>query len=146
MTAALACVDVAYEADRAVAACVLAADWAASSASATHVVRVDGVAGYVPGRFFERELPCIRAVLDEIDAPLGAVIVDGYVWLDDRGKMGLGAHLFESLGGRIPVVGVAKTAFRGSAFAAPVLRGGSARPLYVTASGMEPIEAARRVR
>jgi deoxyribonuclease V len=144
-TGPIACIDVAYPSAGGVAACVLTADWTSAEPVARHVVRVDAVAAYVPGRFYERELPCIRAVLEQVCVPLGAVIVDGYVWLDDRGAKGLGAHLFEALGRSLPVVGVAKTAFRGSAFAEPVLRGGSARPLYVTAAGMDVAEAARRV-
>lgn len=46
----------------------------------------------------------------------------------------------------MPVVGVAKTAFKGSSFAVPVLRGSATRPLYVTAAGMDPEMAAGRVR
>jgi len=136
---------VAYDQDTAFAACVLAAEWTSSSALHTHVAHKEGVAAYVPGRFYERELPCIDAVLSEVRAPLGVVVVDGYVWLDDRGRRGLGAHLFDALGGRVPVVGVAKTAFRGAAFALQVLRGGSTRPLHVTAIGMDPAAAAERV-
>jgi hypothetical protein len=41
-------------------------------------------------------------------------IVDGYVWLDDAGKPGLGAHLYQALGGRVAVLGVAETKFRGA--------------------------------
>jgi deoxyribonuclease V len=43
------------------------------------------------------------------------------------------------------VVGVAKTAFQGSTFATPVTRGTSARPVFVTARGMDVAEAARLV-
>jgi deoxyribonuclease V len=44
------------------------------------------------------------------------------------------------------VIGVAKTAYAGSTFATPVLRGTSAKPLYVTARGIARDEAARLVR
>ena len=46
---------------------------------------------------------------------------------------------------RVPVIGVAKTSFRGSGFAQAVLRGTSQRPLYVTAAGMKPEIAAAHV-
>ena len=55
---------------------------------------------------------------------------------------GLGAHLHEALGGGVPVIGVAKTSFMGSAFAEVVRRNGSASPLFVTAAGVEPAVAA----
>jgi deoxyribonuclease V len=42
----------------------------------------------------------------------------------------------------IPVVGVAKTAFRTATHALPVRRGTSTRPLYVTAAGMSTVDAA----
>ena len=42
----------------------------------------------------------------------------------------------------VPVICVAKTAFRGASHAAGVLRGGSSRPLYVTAAGLTVAEAA----
>jgi deoxyribonuclease V len=43
------------------------------------------------------------------------------------------------------VIGVAKTAFRTATHAIPVLRGTSARPLYVTATGMPRTAAAELV-
>jgi deoxyribonuclease V len=42
----------------------------------------------------------------------------------------------------IPVIGVAKSRFRTATHAVPVLRGSSARPLFVTASGMPAAVAA----
>ncbi len=98
---------------------------------------------YVPGAFYKRELPAILALLDMIDMPLDTLIVDGYVMLGPRA--GLGKHLFDALGSRIPVIGVAKGRFRG-ATAQAVCRGGSRRPLYVTAAGMAAEEAAARIR
>lgn len=61
-------------------------------------------------------------------------MVDGYVDLDPGGRPGLGARLHAGLGGGVPVIGVAKTAFRTATHAAQVIRGHSARPLYVTAA------------
>ena len=58
------------------------------------------------------------------------ILVDGYVWLEE-GRPGLGGALFASV--RLPVIGVAKTRFRG-ANAVEVLRGQSHSPLYITAA------------
>jgi deoxyribonuclease V len=141
--------DVHYDAggsDGATAACVVAADWTSSAAREEHVVAIESVNPYRAGAFFERELPCLVRVLALLSASVQVVVVDGYVELDERGAPGLGAHLHDSLGGRVAVVGVAKTSFRGATFATEVLRGTSRSPLYVTARGIATAEAARLVR
>lgn len=137
----IACVDVDYRDAEAVAACVGIARWDDAAPSIESVVRIAAVAPYEPGAFYRRELPCILAVLATM-RDVGLVVVDGYVWLA-RERPGLGARLHEALGGSVPVVGVAKTAFRGNDAAVPVLRGRSARPLYVTAIGVDVDAAAR---
>jgi deoxyribonuclease V len=71
------------------------------------------------------------------------LIVDGYVDLDPAGRPGLGAKLHDEMG--VPVIGVAKTAFRGATHAAAVHRGSATRPLYVTAAGLTVERAARLV-
>lgn len=141
-----AVVDVHYVDSKATAACVVAASWSDATPIEAHTMAIADIAPYVPGRFFERELPCILALLPRVACELSAVIVDGYVDLDDAGTPGLGAHLFERLGRKCAVIGVAKTAYGDSKFATPVLRGTSARPLYVTAAGIAREEAARLVR
>jgi deoxyribonuclease V len=83
------------------------------------------------------------SVLARVSDPLETIVVDGYVWLEE-GKHGLGAHLYEALGRRVPVVGVAKTRFVGAA-AKAVQRGSSRRPLYVSAAGIDPRIAARHI-
>ncbi len=95
--------------------------------------------------FWRRELPCILAILKQLPALPAVIVIDGYVWLDGDGRKGLGAYLFDALDGKVAIVGVAKRAFRGSAHAAPVLRGSSDRPLFVTANGMPPVEAAAAI-
>jgi deoxyribonuclease V len=111
------------------------------------VAECAGVAEYEPGRFYLRELPCLMAVLGKCGEVEGGVpevlVVDGYVWLEG-GRAGLGGHLWEALGRRGAVVGVAKTKFAGAG-GVEVLRGGSMRPLYVTAAGIAEEEAAKRV-
>ena len=98
-----------------------------------------GTAAYVPGAFYKRELPAILALLDVIELSLATLIVDGYVMLGSR--PGLGKHLFEALGSRIPVIGVAKNRFKGTS-ALSVYRGVSRNPLYITAAGITAEEAA----
>ena len=144
----LACIDVDYrsESGPAVSACLLFRSWLDPEPTAERVAVVDRIAPYKPGSFYLRELPCALAVLELVPEPLEAVVVDGYVWLDGDGRQGMGAHLYETLGRRVPVVGVAKNPFKGSEHAEPVLRGRSEKPLFVTAAGMDPVEAAGQVR
>jgi deoxyribonuclease V len=143
----IACVDVDYRGDEAAAACVLSAGWADEAPAGELVERVVGVAPYVPGQFYKRELPCLLAVLRRVTQPIDVVVIDGYVWLEDESRPGLGAHLYEALGKRVPVVGVAKTQFLSAKLAVAVVHGTlSTKPLFVTAAGMSVNEAADRVR
>jgi deoxyribonuclease V len=104
---------------------------------------VPEVAPYRPGEFYLRELPPLRAVLHGIDG-LGLLVVDGYADLDPGGRPGLGAHAHAEFA--IPVIGVAKSAFRTATHAIPVRRGTSARPVFVTAAGIPRVYAAELVR
>ncbi len=126
----------------AVAAAVLVDRWTAEQPVANHVVTVHGIEAYVPGEFYRRELPCLLAVLGVIDEPLRAVVVDGHVWLGQR--PGLGHHLWQALGRRVAVVGIAKNRFHAGGHV-DVRRGSSERPLCVTAVGMDAQAAAREV-
>jgi deoxyribonuclease V len=142
----IAFLDVAYTADAAGVACVLTDSWLAATALAQRALRIAHVpAPYQPGAFYQRELPLLRALVDELQPAPGIMVVDGYVWLAEQAP-GLGARLFEALGGTIPVVGVAKSRYRGQTCAVEVLRGGSRRPLHVSAAGVEPPQAADWVR
>ena len=95
------------------------------------------------GQFYRRELPCILRLIEQLDEAPDEMVIDGYVTLGK--KPGLGQYLFESFGGRIPVVGVAKSRYR-TAPGIEVLRGRSKRPLYVTSAGIDPHLAAERIK
>ena len=144
-----ACLDVDYSSARTCAACVLFARWNSSKPTAELLARLNSedAAGYIPGAFYERELPALLAVLDKlpftVDA-LDALVVDGYVWLG-HGRPGLGHYLFEATQRRVPVIGVAKNAFADNGVALPLLRGGSQTPLYVTAIGIDALEARQAI-
>lgn len=127
-------------------ACAIAESWEAAEPTRELVLDVNGVMPYRPGQFFERELPGLLRILEQVAQPLDAIIVDGYVVLDENGSPGLGGHLHEALGRSVPVIGIAKRPYRGSEFAEKVLRGESRVPLFVTARGISAQEAAVRVR
>lgn len=150
----IAALDVAYgsepdHAGLAVAACVRAEDWTSAESLDVSTETVLGAGAYEPGAFYKRELPALLSVLGH--APRAEIlIVDGYVWLEGGGRPGLGARLFEAIGGRSAVVGVAKSPMRADegqgAWSAPVLRGKSATPLRVTSIGLDRAAAAEAVR
>jgi len=136
-------VDVHYFGTAARAALVTAQDPEFCLVAATRTVMVPQEAPYRPGEFYLRELPPLRAVCRGADR-LALIVIDGYVDLDPAGRPGLGAYVHAEIGA--PVIGVAKTSYRGATHAARVLRGKSARPLFVTAAGMNVADAARMVR
>jgi deoxyribonuclease V len=121
------------------AAAVLAADAAFAHVLAERTAVLPRVPPYRPGEFYLRELPPLRAVLEDLSG-LGLLVVDGYADLDPSGRPGLGARAHAEFG--LPVIGVAKSRFRTATHAVPVLRGSSVRPLFVTAAGMPAGHAA----
>jgi deoxyribonuclease V len=142
-------VDVDYRDTEVIAAAIGFESWTADRTIIEVVVTSDAPpAPYEPGKFYLRELPHIRSALALLMPPLTAIIVDGFVWLGANpglaANAGLGAHLYAALGETTPIIGVAKTQFAG-AMAIEVIRGASARPLYVTAAGMDATEASEHV-
>ena len=139
--------DIAYSDTQGYAVAVTFPTWDAAAVTATYAATVSPIAAYEPGAFYKRELPCLLAVLAQVDlAEVSCVVVDGYVTLGTEGRAGLGQHLFAALGERVPVVGVAKTRFAGVApQVAPVLRGQSQNPLYITSVGLPLVQAAALV-
>ena len=125
------------------AAAVVAADAAFSHLAADLIALVPHAEPYQPGQFWRRELPPLRAVLGGVDT-MSLLIIDGYADLDPDGRPGLGARASEEF--KVPVIGVAKSAFRGASHAIEVRRGASARALYITATGMPRGDAADLVR
>lgn len=139
----IAAFDVHYLADSCAAAAVLFSDYSDAEPTATYAQVLPGAADYISGEFYIRELPCILTLLKQIRKAPDEMVVDGYVMLGNR--PGLGQHLFESFDGKIPVVGVAKSKFKGSS-GAEIFRGGSKYPLYVTSAGVDLQKASERIR
>lgn len=140
----IAAFDVNYLKDgSASAAAVIFRDYKDSKSVAEYVQCIPNIEDYIPGEFYKRELPCILSLIEQFNETLDEMIVDGYVMLGDRS--GLGKHLFDSFVGKIPVIGVAKSKFKGSS-GIKVYRGRSMRPLYVTSAGVDPNEASARIR
>ncbi|OPY76170.1 MAG: Endonuclease V [Syntrophorhabdus sp. PtaU1.Bin153] len=132
-----------FQERRASAAAVLFHDYRDMEPAAEYTELLSGVADYVPGRFYRRELPCILALVGQFSELPDEMVIDGYVMLGDR--PGLGQHLFETFHGKIPVIGVAKSKLAGVS-GVEVFRGRSGRPLYITSAGVHIGQAAERIR
>jgi len=144
--AQIAFLDAAYSLGAAGVACLLADAWtAATPTMETSRCLPCAPSAYVPGQFYKRELPLLRAVIDGLPSRPSMLVIDGYVWLGATDAPGLGAHLFEELHAVTPIVGVAKTAYRNDTWSERVYRGGSRKPLYVTTAGFDPARAAALV-
>jgi deoxyribonuclease V len=141
----IACTDVHYTNTHAIAACILFGDWSNAHPDLAITERVQDPVPYEPGRFYRRELPALLSVDSKLTLRPEVVIIDGYVWLGDWDHPGLGAHLHKALGGSVAVIGVAKKLFLRGPAVQTITRGNSARPLYVSAAGMDLNEAAARI-
>ena len=139
--------DTYYDTDKAKTVCLSFKDWTDESYSKIYSEIRYGIEEYASGEFYKRELPCIVSLLEQINLPdIDAIIIDGFVFLDDKEKLGLGGRLYEYLHGKIPVIGVAKTNFATiNQNKQKVYRGNSKNPLYVTAIGVEKDEAAKHI-
>jgi len=140
-----AALDVHYKDSGVVAACVVFASW--SDSAPIEIVRaaVSGASPYRAGRFYLRELPCLMAVLERAGRRFDTIVIDGYVHLREDAGKGLGVHLHQALVYAPAVVGVAKNSLKIADRFLPILRGKSARPLFVSAVGCPVDRAARSI-
>lgn len=104
---------------------------------------LEGIQPYEPGSFYKRELPCILSLLKQYDLEeIRCIVVDGYCILNNENKYGLGGYLFEALGSRIPIIGVAKTRFKANTEnVKELIRGESIKPLYISSIGISVEDA-----
>jgi len=139
-------IDVYYYEEHANVAGVLF-NWLDTVPQSSITTTVHNIAPYVPGQFYKREMPCILKLLEQVDLEqLEAVLVDSHVYITNNKDYGLGGHLWEALGGKTPIIGVAKRSFHNTdKVTIPITRGKSANPLYVSAIGMETTAAAQLV-
>jgi deoxyribonuclease V len=103
---------------------------------------------YESGLFYKRELPCIIELMEHIDiSQIYTIIIDGYVYLNDDKKPGLGYYVYKNFEGTIPVIGVAKTPFHNNkAYTKNIYRGKSLKPLYISSIGIDTAAAAEYIR
>jgi hypothetical protein len=91
MTGVILCLDAAYGPVQAAAAGGVIDGWDARATKQMLVRRFESPPEiYQPGAFYKRELPLLLPLIADVDAPIGIIVIDGYVWLSPNGQPGLG--------------------------------------------------------
>ena len=140
--------DTYYYENKAKTICISFDNWTDCEYFKVYTEITENIEEYKSGEFYKRELPCILSLLEKIDTTdLEALIIDGFVYLDDNLKRGLGGHLYENIQYKAPVIGVAKTNYATiEQNKRQLLRGKSIKPLFITAIGMDVERAADLIR
>ena len=141
----VACFDVYYYSDFAKACCIVFEVEPYEKVISQYCEIIKPVNDYIPGEFYKRELPCILKVYNRVREDICLAIIDGFVTLD-KGKEGLGGHMFKTLNKNTPIIGVAKTFYKGCEDYIEVFRGESKRPLFVTSVGIDLNFAAKLIK
>ncbi len=127
--------------------CLAFEDWTSKHETEIFSEKTDITSDYESGAFYKRELPCILSLLNKIELKQDdIIIVDGYVTLDNDGKIGLGGYLYEALNKKNPVIGIAKNGFNSpDSQRRAVYRGESKTPLFLTSKGIDVDEIIPKV-
>ena len=135
-----------FDGTQANAAAVAFDAWDAAEATKTYASRVTHVEKAVRGELDLRELPCVMQLLSEHSLEPELILVDGFVHLDADETPGLGQHLYQALGGKVPIIGVSKQSLPGLSVQFEVMREEETQPLFVTCAGIDIGAAKARLR
>jgi deoxyribonuclease V len=139
--------DTYYYGDKAKTICIGFEEWNKEENFQIYSETISKIEEYVSGEFYKRELPCILSLLSKIDLKkVDLIIIDGFVFLDDENKFGLGAYLYQELNKEIPIIGVAKRDFATiEKNRIKLYRGKSENPLFITSIGIELNVASKKI-
>ncbi|CAN7511528.1 endonuclease V [Rhizobacter sp. LjRoot28] len=135
-----------WEGTQASAAAVAFDAWDAAEATKTFRTRIAHVDTVERGQPDLRALHCVMQLLVEHRLAPELLLIEGFVHLDAEDSPGVGQHLFQTLGGRVPVVGISKKGLVGLPAQCEVVREDEAPPLFVTCAGLDIGAAKARVR
>lgn len=135
-----------FEGTQAQAAAVAFEAWDAAEATQTYLSRIGQVEPAVRGELDLRELPCVLQLLREHRLEPELILLEGFVHLDANETPGPGLHLYQALGGRVPIVAVSKRRLPGLAAQFEVMREEETPPLLVTCAGIDIGAAKARLR
>ena len=141
-------IDSYYFEDKAKTVCLIFEQWNSLEIKNSFTEIISNIENYVSGEFYKRELPCILSLISKLDlTKIEYIIIDGFVYLDDNGKFGLGAYLYQKISRKIPIIGVAKTDFISLNKNKQLLfRGKSKKPLFITSIGINIDEAKEKIK
>lgn len=128
------------------AAAVAFDDWDAAEPLRSWTAAVADIGPAERGQADLRDLPCLLQLMHANALQPELVVIDGCVHLDAQETPALGLHLFHALGGRIPVIGVSKSALPGLPAQFEVQREAESRPLWLTCVGIDLGAAKARLR
>ncbi len=138
-------VDVGYQENTALAIGVVFDNWQSPTPKKIYQKQIDNIASYQSGNFYQRELPCILALLADVSEKIDVIVIDGYVRLGEQQSAGLGQHLWQTLPTKIPIIGVAKSYFQGTPSDCQIFRGNSKKALFITSIDIPLIEAKQTI-
>lgn len=139
--------DTYYFENKAKTVCISFDDWSDEENYTVETETIENIEEYQSGEFYKRELPCILSLLNKIEVKnITTIIVDGFVYLDDDKRLGLGGYLYKQLR-NVPIIGVAKTNFATlDKNKRELYRGKSIKPLYITSIGIDLDEATKLIK
>lgn len=139
--------DTYYFENKAKTVCISFDDWSDEENYSVDTETIENIEEYQSGEFYKRELPCILSLLNKIEIKnITTIIVDGFVYLDDDKRPGLGGHLYNQFN-NVPIIGVAKTNFATlDKNKRQLHRGKSTKPLYITSIGIDLDEATELIK
>lgn len=139
--------DTYYYENKAKTICLGFKDWNIEENYQIYSEIISEVEEYVSGEFYKRELPCILSLLSTIDLKeVDLIIINGFVFLNDENKFGLGAYLYKALNEKIPIIEVAKRDFALiEKSRKKIFRGISKNPLFITSIGIDLNLASKKI-
>jgi deoxyribonuclease V len=140
--------DVHLQGDAARVAAVAFDDWGAMEGAKNYSLDIGHVEKPAKGELDLRALPWLVQLLDANRLQPEVIVMDGFVHLDPDETPGLGRRLHDTLGGRVAVIGVSKSLFKGTDTPDQfcVFREDETPPLVVTCAGIDLGAAKARLR
>ena len=122
-------------------------EWKDSKPQQTIIEYINDIEDYIPGEFYKRELPCLLKIIEQVEInTLEAIIIDGYIYVDNEYGLGLGGHLYQNLNQKLSIIGVAKTSFfTNKETVIPIIRGNSKNSLFISSIGYPLQDAAKNI-
>ena len=140
--------DAHIQGDTAIVAAVAFDDWAGAEGTRNYSLHIAHVEKPAKGELDLRALPWFIQLMEANRLQPEAIVLDGFVHLDAQDTPGLGLRLHDTLGGRVAVIGVSKSLFKGvdTPDQYCIFREDETPPLVITSAGIDLGAAKARMR